>query len=314
MARDADWRPSGNSATWKERARLLRLVREFFHARDVLEVETPVLARTTVTDPAIDSLEVAINGRSWFLQTSPEYHMKRLVAAGSPSIYRLGPVFRAEESGQQHNPEFTMIEWYRLGFSAEELMAEVAELVDLLVGADEYQRVAYDALLVDRLGVTADAGAGALRAALARFMEVSAQVDRRDLLDLAFATALESQPGRCFISDYPADQAALAKTRIDEDGRTVAERFELVIDGLEIANGYEELTDAEVLAQRMDADRRLREAEDRAAPAPDDRLLAAMRAGLPQCAGVAVGFDRLVMLATGAARIDQVLTFPFDRA
>jgi lysyl-tRNA synthetase class 2 len=308
------WHPSGNLATWKERARLLRQVREFFHARGVLEVETPVLARTTVTDPAIDSLEVAIDGHRRYLQTSPEYHMKRLLAAGAPSIYRLGPVFRADESGRQHNPEFTMIEWYRLGFSAEELMAEVADLVDLLIGADEYRRVAYDGLLVDRLGVSADAGVGALRAAVAAFMELPGEVERRDLLDLAFATALSNQPGRCFINDYPADQAALAATRIDEVGREVAERFELVIDGLEIANGYHELTDAEIMAQRMDADRRHRKADGRGAPAPDDRLLAAMRAGLPHCAGVAVGFDRLVMLATGATRIDQVLTFPFDRA
>ena len=312
---DADaWRPAGNPAIWRERARLLDVVRGFFRSRDVLEVETPALARTTVTDPAIDSLEVSIDGQPWYLQTSPEYHMKRLLAAGAPSIYRLGPVFRAEESGARHNPEFTMLEWYRLGFSADELMREVAALVDLLIGGADYQRITYEKLLAG-LGVTADAGDEALRAGLGAVMEIGANVDRCGLLDLAFAAALDAlAPGRYFVVDYPADQAALAATRTGGDGREVAERFELVIDGLEIANGYLELTEAAVLAGRMAADRRIREGDGRINPAADDRLLAAMDSGLPDCAGVAVGFDRLVMLATGASRIEEVMTFPFDRA
>lgn len=307
------WRPSGSPTVWRKRAGLLRAVREFFHARSVLEVDTPVLGRTTVTDPAIDSFAVDIGGERWYLQTSPEYHMKRLLAAGAPSIYRLGPVFRAEESGGRHNPEFTMLEWYRLGFSLRELMTEVGELVDQLIGADAYRHITYAGLLREQLGLSATASPRQVREALGG--DVSPEISGRGVFDLALSVALRRLGrGRYFITDYPADQAALARVRENEDGEPVARRFELVVDGMEIANGYDELTDSTVLEARMAADGKERAREGRPSPGADRRLLAAMEAGLPRCAGVAVGFDRLVMLATGAAAIDDVLTFPFSRA
>ena len=198
------------------RAQALEAIRGFFAARDVVEVQTPVLAPATVTDPDVESIAVPGYG---FLQTSPEYQMKRLLSAGAPSIYQLGPVFRHEERGRLHNPEFTMLEWYRLGFDDQQLMQEVAELVAQVLGPDAVQTVTYQQLVGD----------------------VSGRGDvQRGELDLRFAEACEKlQPGRFFVVDYPADQAALARLR--PDNPSVAARFELVIDGIEIANGYWEL-------------------------------------------------------------------------
>jgi lysyl-tRNA synthetase class 2 len=243
--------------------------------------------------------------------------MKRLLAAGAPAIVRIGPVFRADEQGRLHNPEFTMIEWYRPGFTAHMLREEVAALVDLLLGPAGYPVVTYRELIAGAFVVDAlRADIPALRAALesagiAPSPKVGA--DKRALLDLMFDAALRRRSGRMFLVEFPADQAALAKTRPADD-LELADRFELVIDGLEIANGYAELTDADVLETRMRADVARRRSEGRHAPAPDERLLAAMRTGLPESSGVALGFDRLVMLALGASRLEEVIAFPATRA
>ena len=273
----SDWRPAARIEHLKQRAELLAQARAFFAERNVIEVHTPVLAKHTVTEPDVQSIEVPGYG---YLQTSPEYQMKRLLAAGMPSCYQLGPAFRHGEQGRLHNPEFSMLEWYRLGFDHNQLMYEVADMVDALLGPKPYQRLTYEDVVGKSEGRT------------------------RDALDLAFADACERlTPGRFFITDYPADQAALA--RINPDGQTAA-RFELVIDGVEIANGYWELLDVEEHRQRFKTDGEIRQQRGLPAMAVDEAFIAALQHGLPVCAGVAMGFDRLVMLGIGAKALSDV--------
>ena len=276
----SDWRPLASIEHLKQRAELLAQARAFLVARDVIEVQIPALAKDSITEPDVQSIEVPGYG---YLQTSPEYQMKRLLAAGMPSCYQLGPAFRHGEQGMLHNPEFTMLEWYRLGFDHNQLMYEVADLVDVLLGPKPYQRLTYEDVVGKSKG------------------------RRRDALDLAFAKACERlTPGRFFITDYPADQAALA--RINPDGQTAA-RFELVIDGIEIANGYWELLNADEHRQRFITDSEIRQQRGLPAMALDEAFLAALEHGLPECAGVALGFDRLVMLGVGAKALSHVTAF-----
>ncbi len=317
--REDDWRPSCSIEVLTERSRALSAIRAFFADAGVLEIDTPVLSHTTVTEPAIESLSLRDGPQRYYLQTSPEYQMKRLMAAGAPSIVRIGPVFRAEESGRLHNPEFTMIEWYRIGFELTQLIAEVEALVNRVLGVADYDYLTYGQLLHKGARVDASSASDAeLADALTRIgVELSPgiQLQRRAMLDLLVSNAIDAiGAGRVFITDYPADQAALARIETDIEGRRVAKRFELIIDGIEIANGYDELLDADALATRMDLDRTARARAGRDQPAADVRLLAAMRQGLPACAGVALGFDRLMMLKLGIDTIDAVMPFGITRA
>ena len=284
---------------------MLAAARGFFAARDVLEVQTPLVGRHTTTDPAIASVRLAEGG---ILQTSPEHHMKRLLAAGAPSIYQIGPAFRRGEAGRWHNPEFTLIEWYRLGFNAERLMGEVAELVDALLGAGRYQRRTYAALLRERFGVDGADKPAIVAQARALGLQGDDVGDAADLLVAHAVAGVDAE--RVFITAYPAEQAALARRNADG----TAARFELVVRGLEIANGYDELTDADELRSRMAADAERRRARDLSPVAPDAALLAAQRHGLPACAGVALGFDRLVALRLGARSVAEALAFDWRRA
>lgn len=287
-----DWQPTCSLEALRARAALLRTVRAFFDQRGVLEAQTAVLASATVTEPAVESIAVPGYG---FLQTSPEYQLKRLLAAGAPSLYQLGPVFRAGEAGRRHNPEFVMLEWYRLGFDDAELMDDVAALVDVALGPAGYRRLRYREV-VERAAAVDDA-----------------RLTPREALDLRFSNGLDSLgEGRVFVTDYPADQAALARLRPDDCA--LAARFELVIDGLELANGYWELGDAAALEARFEQEREARRAAGRTVPALDRRFLDAMDAGLPPCAGVALGFDRLLMLKLGASSLAEVMAFPTDIA
>lgn len=304
-----DWRPSCRIDTLPVRAAMLCTAREFFASRNVLEVQTPVLAQGTVTDAAIDSIRVGETGR--YLQTSPEYHMKRLLAAGAPSIYQIGPVFREGEEGRWHNPEFTMIEWYRLGFDTTRLMAEVADLVDALIGSAAYDRIAYADLLGQRFGADIAGADSKTLVNLARDLGTGDEIGVEQALDLLLADAIGSQRGkRVFVTDFPAALAALAK--VDANG--LAARFELVVDGIEIANGYHELQDPGELAARMAGDARRRRDRSRPVVEADQRLLAAQRHGLPDSAGVAVGFDRLLALRLEAASIAETMAFDWQRA
>ena len=321
----ADWKPSAPLAKLKTRARLLRRIRAFFQAHDVLEVDTPILSSAAVTDPHIDSYSIKDprSGESRYLHTSPEFAMKRLLAAGSGSIYQLCKVFRQGELGQRHNPEFTLLEWYRLGFDHQQLMAEVDELVrELLDGyfpLGETQRLTYRDAFVLYAGL--DPHTSSISQLQAKVKQQGIDVtglndtEKDPWLDLLMTHVVEpALPRYCpvFIYDYPASQAALA--RIRQDNPPVAERFELYIYGMELANGFHELTDTQEQRQRFEADNRARQAA-RLAPMPlDEHFLAALAAGLPACAGVALGFDRLVMLAAGAKSISEVLAFDADRA
>ncbi len=305
------------------RAALLAATRAFFAERGVLEVETPCLAGAAATDPHLASLATRCGDRALYLQTSPEYAMKRLLAAGSGAIYQLARAFRDGESGRRHNPEFTLLEWYRPGFDHHRLMDEVEALIATTLGRQERpaERLTYrDAFrryagvdpLTDPVERLAEAAREAASASLPDLGD-----DRDAWLDLLMVTAVQERLGSgglTFLLDYPASQAALARVRREPDGTAVAERFELFIDGVELANGFHELTDPAEQRRRFEHDLALRRERGLPEPPIDEHLLAALEAGMPDCAGVALGFDRLVMLAAGAESIDEVLAFPVDRA
>jgi elongation factor P--(R)-beta-lysine ligase len=317
-----DWRPSCDLETLRERARVLADVRAYFAESGVLEVDTPVLACATVTDPHIDSLYVEACSlgakRRWYLQTSPEFHMKRLLAAGAPSIVRIGPVFRQDEHGRLHSPEFTMIEWYRRDYDLPHLIDDVRKLVDRVLGPAKFRTVSFRELLLAEHGLDPFAATrSSLESAAAALPAAPAPgtLGARELLDLLFASALEALgAGRTFVTGFPSDQAALARCRRDHDGHEVAERFELIVDGIEIANGYHELQDAHELARRMRRDQAERAGAGALVPESDERLLAAMHHGLPACAGVALGFDRLLMCRMGKRQLAEVMPFSIDRS
>ena len=300
------WRPSCSLDALRVRAELLGITRRFFAEREVLEVQTPCLGRHTVTDPAIESLRLAAEAR--FLQTSPEYHMKRLLAAGAPSIYQIAPAFRRGEAGRWHNPEFTLIEWYRLGFDAARLMAEVAELVDALLGPGHYEQRTYAALLQERFGIELTDEDAIRACAHGLGLGEGDLAEATDLLVADAVAAVDAE--RVFVTAYPAEQAALA--RLAADG--TAARFELVVQGVEVANGYHELTDAAALQARFAQDLRERRRRDLPAVTPDPALVAAQEHGLPACAGVAMGFDRLVALRLGVPGVAEAMAFDWRRA
>lgn len=318
------WRPSARRELLVQRAALLARTRAFFASRSVLEVDTPVLVNAAVTDVHIHSARVQLEQRSpgYFLHTSPEYAMKRLLAAGVGDIYQICHVVRAGEHGRLHNPEFTLIEWYRVGFSLESLMDEVEALVRELLGAALEGRTAERLSYCDafRRALRLDPLTAGLEdlARLTRTLgyrpqheAAAATIDRDEQLELLMGALVGPALGRgtlTFVHRYPASQAALAQ--LDPHDSRLALRFELYCEGVELANGFQELASA--IEQRARFEHDLRERSRRGLPQPqmDERLLAALAAGLPACAGVALGFDRLVMLATGAPRIDEVLWTP----
>ena len=320
---DSDWRPTASLAALQRRARMLAQVREFFASRGVLEVETPILSAGAVSDPQIESLATRVAGMTGpsYLSTSPEYAMKRLLAAGSGDIYQVCKVFRDAERGRWHNPEFTMIEWYRLGFDDGALMTEVEGLAALLLAPDRplrpAERLTYAEALRRHAGVDAhqDDESAFERAAADHGIVCRAELDRDAKLDLLMGLVVGPKLGLerpCFICDYPASQASLARLK---PGRpAVAARFEFYIDGIELANGFHELADATEQRARFDGDLAVRGARGQVRPPLDERLLAALKSGIPDCAGVALGFDRLVAVALGAARLSEAMRFSIDNA
>ncbi len=319
-----DWRPTASRGMLELRATLLARTRGFFAARGVLEVDTPIVVNAPVTDVHIQSarvmLESGAGDRPFFLHTSPEYAMKRLLAAGSGDIYQICHVVRAHERGRLHNPEFTLVEWYRLGYSLEALMSEVEALVRELLaphGASRSgTRVSYREAFLQALSLdpfTAPLGQLAEHARRAGFDGTAA--DRDELLELLMGTVVGPRLGRgglTFVHGYPASQAALA--RLDPHDARAAQRFELYCEGVELANGFHELTSAREQRSRFERDLEERRRLGLPPAAVDERLLAALAAGLPDCCGVALGFDRTLMLAAGAERLDAILPFPSERA
>jgi elongation factor P--(R)-beta-lysine ligase len=324
-----EWRPSASFDALRLRARLNAILRGFLSERGVTEVETPVLSRAGNTDPNIASFALEFSGRTdgasrtrW-LRTSPEYPLKRLLAAGFGDCYELGRVFRDGEAGGRHNPEFTMLEWYRVGWDHRQLILEAAALVNTalaLVGRNaELKQVSYHALYREQLGIDpATASDGDLRTALGDVVIDPAGLTRDDWLDLLMTHRLQpSFPAGQLLAlyDYPASQCALARIRGDSaHGVPVAERFELYLGPLELANGYHELADSAEQGARFERDLQRRAERGNVQPSRDENLLSALSAGFPACAGVALGVDRLMMAMLGTTRIAEVLAFDFARA
>jgi lysyl-tRNA synthetase class 2 len=310
---------------------MLSDIRAFFAARGVLEVETPTLSAAATPDPALDSFSTvytgpgAGHGTTLYLHTSPEFPMKRLLAAGSGSIYQLCKVFRNGESGRLHNPEFTLLEWYRVGFDYHQLMDEVAALVGALLAPrlalGPAERLSYRDAFQCHAGLDPHVATHADFVDAARAHDIKPPASMRDphdlgaWRDLLLTHVVEPHLGRgrlTFLYDFPASQASLA--RIHPGEPPLAARFELYVNGVELANGFHELGDSAEQRTRFERQLHLREAGGLHKVPLDEQLLAALEAGLPDCAGVALGVDRLVALAAGTRSIEEVLAFPLARA
>ncbi|MGR9013222.1 MAG: EF-P lysine aminoacylase EpmA [Gammaproteobacteria bacterium] len=319
----SDWRPSCAIELMRLRARLLAELRQFFAERSVLEVETPILSRSIGTDPqlAFFTTEYCLSPRqqTLFLQTSPEFAMKRLLAAGSGSIYQISKAFRNGESGRFHNPEFTMLEWYRVDFTLPQLMDEIEELFAALFSGQslqETQRVSYQEVFASYTGLDPlvfsyqDYCAFAVDSQLSEAVTICGY-DHGMWLDFIFSHKVQPYLGEnllCMVYDYPACQSSLA--RISEANEQVTDRVELFMNGVELGNGYYELADAKEQSSRFDKELAIRKQEELPVTVKDQRLIAALESGLPECSGVAIGLDRLLMQLSGSSSIDEVLSFP----
>ena len=320
-----NWWPSASIEVLKQRALVLQKIRHFFAQRDVLEVDTPALSHATVTDEHLHSFSTqfthpcATQANTLYLQTSPEFAMKRLLCAGSGAIYQICKSFRNEESGRFHNPEFTMLEWYRPGFNHLQLMSEIDELMQIVVGCDAAERVTYQDVFKQHLDccpLTATLADIKSLASQYGYDDLAANEDRKDtLLMLLFSQHVEPKIGQkrpCFVTDFPASQAALAK--ISPTNPLVAERFELYFKGIELANGFHELTNGPEQLRRFEQDNAKRQNMGLNIMPIDNNFIAAIHFGLPTCSGVALGVDRLLMLALSCSEISQVIAFENSRA
>lgn len=320
-----NFQPSANIETLRARAELNSHLREFFESEGFWEVETPLWSRDTCIDTWIDPVACTIDGfGQGFLQTSPEFHMKRLLASGADAIWALTKSFRGGEVGDRHNPEFSIIEWYKTGETHEHAMDRTERLIRMVAKVSRLElrdapfiRLDYYEAFERVLGVHVDEMSAAELQQLARHFapKVTGPFDRDGWLNALLSEAVEpwlSTQGAVFLTNYPASQAALATIRSGTP--PVAERFELYLDGIELANGYHELTDAEELRIRFEQHNQKRAEQQLVALPVESQLLSAMTYGLPACAGVAVGWDRLVMLALGLSSIRDVIAFPIDRA
>ncbi len=322
---DSAWRPAAAMEVIRGRGAMLARVRAYFAAQEVLEVQTPVLSAAATSDPQIESLAAQpARGASLFLQTSPEYPMKRLLAAGIGDCYQVCPVFRDGESGRLHNSEFTMIEWYRLDFGVAEMQQDVDRLFRVacaeLRNFAPSQSITYREAIAGACGIDCrNAEAAEIQAALAAAGIVPANAsgwDRDAWLDLLMGALVGPGLGHgapVFVRDYPPTQASLARLRVESDGSRVAERFELYVDGLELANGFRELGDALEQRRRFEQDLSARRQRGQRTHPLDEKLLEALGCGLPDCCGVALGFDRLVMVAYRLPSLEAAMAFPDAR-
>ncbi len=329
----SDWQPTASLEMLETRARLLSKLRAFFAEKNILEVQTPVLSQAGNTDPTIEIFVTQEHENTKhsiqpsFLNSSPEFAMKRLLAAGYGSIYQITPAFRQDEQGKRHNPEFTLLEWYRIDFDHHALMGEINALLRFIaedfLTLERSQFYSYQDAMIKFADVDPfTASDEELKNASVKAgvdvvgMDDTSQDSYRDnWLNLLMSHVVEKNlPLNCpvFIYDYPASQAALAKIR--KGSPDVAERFELYINGMELANGFHELVDANEQAERFHNEQAQRKKSELAGIPADYHLIDALRHGLPECAGVAIGLDRLLMVLTGTEHINDVLTFPFDRA
>lgn len=318
---NTDWQPTASIDTLKRRAQLLADVRLFFAKKDVLEVDTPILSMAAPTAPYLDSFKTdfipigTTQSQAYYLQTSPEFAMKRLLAAGSGSIYQIAKVFRNGEQGRLHSPEFTMLEWYRLELSLEQLMDEVSALLTSVFAISSHTRLSYQQAFIQFMNIDVfSCSEEDLQQAVREHIDslsTNIELDRDGCLELLMSEVIEPQftalGQAVFIYDFPASQAQLAKIISKrESAMPVAARFELYIEGVEVANGYDELLDADELRQRFERENIQRQQLGKQQMPIDNKLLAAMSSGLPQCTGVALGLERLMMLTLGKTCIAEV--------
>lgn len=319
-----DWQPSATIEMLQQRAGILKSIREFFNKRGYMEVETPLMCHTSVTDPFIQSIPALFQAQGkqneirHYLQTSPEYAMKRLLAAGSGPIFQLCKAFRQGEVGRHHNPEFSMIEWYHPGFDHHALMNETDELLQIILKKPAAERKTYADIFQEYLNLDPHtASISNLKiAAEEKNISVASDISDRDTwLQLLMSEYIEPRIGQqrpCFVYDFPASQAALA--RLQPGNPSVASRFEIYYRGIELANGFHELLDAEEQGKRFEKNNAERKQLGLNEMLIDEFFLAALNHGLPDCAGIALGIDRLVMLAMGQEKMSDVLSFDFARA
>jgi len=319
MSGKAQWQPSASPDIIRARAELLSRIRAFMTERGILEVETPMLGHCSITDPFIEPLSTSVSlpdrteKEVLYLHTSPEYCMKRLLAAGAGSIYQICKVFRDAELGQRHQPEFSMLEWYRIGFDHHDLIRECMELLDVL-GIGPCRKTSYQALFHQYTGLDPHtAELDALRQYAMHKGYADPQSGRHELLDFIFNRVVVDGMNNetVFVYDYPECMAALA--RISQGPQKVAERFELFIKGMEIANGFHELCDASEQRQRFMQEQEIRMQQGKSITELDEYLLKALEQGIPDCAGVAIGLDRLLMVISQCPDIEDVLSFPLTR-
>ncbi|MBK8816818.1 MAG: EF-P lysine aminoacylase GenX [Methylococcaceae bacterium] len=323
-----DWQPGCSLQMLHLRAKMLQNIRKFFAERSVLEVETPLLGSAIGTDPQLDFFTTTFQWspmqQKLFLQTSPEFAMKRLLASGSGSIYQICKAFRNGESGRFHNPEFTMLEWYRVGYSLPELMSEIDELMmQLFDGIKSFQpaeKITYQAVFKSYTNLDPIAFSYEDYAAYARNHGISEAIticgqDQSAWLDFIFSHHIQPHLGWdsiCLIYGYPACFSSLA--RVNAENSAITDRVELFIQGVELGNGYYELGDFKEQSSRFDREIAARKASERPDIVKDNKLLAALEAGLPDCSGIAIGLDRVLMLLSESASIDEVLSFSISRA
>jgi len=323
------WQPTMDWQNAKQRAHILAQIRSFFLALDIIEVETPLLSHATVTDVHLDAFSTLYNysaeshcdeSTNLYAQTSPEFAMKRLLASGYGCCYQICKAFRHEQQGRYHNPEFTMLEWYRVGFDHFQLMDEVAELLSSVLGCQQVERISYQELFIREVAIDPlMTNRDELIRIISAHDKLSDWLEQEDCLDtlLQFIMAELIEPNigdnkPCFVYNFPASQASLAKISL-KDPR-VAERFECYFKGIELANGFHELTDVAQQKLRFEQDNQTRTTLGKIEQDIDQHFISALEHGLPACAGVALGIDRLVMLALTVNKIDQVITFPIVNA
>jgi lysyl-tRNA synthetase class 2 len=313
MIPPSSWQPSAQIDMLQARAKLYRVIREFFETRCVLEVDTPILSQAGTVDPFIESLVTEVCGKSFYLQTSPEFFLKRLLASGSGDIYSLGKVFRQGERGNNHHPEFTLLEWYRLAWNEHQLMDELGSLMRSLMPNIVIKKTSYQDLFLAHFNIdphTVDLEK------LVRLVKEEIDItfdllDKPTCFDLLMTHCIEPKMPKAllFVYDYPRESAALACLGTNIRGQIVARRFEAYLNGLELANGYYELTDAVEQQRRFEKDVKYRR-DNCLAPVPFDRhLITALVSGMPACSGVAVGVDRMLMVIGEKSSIDEVLSF-----
>lgn len=322
------WQPTLTWENAQKRAEIIAQIRKFFSARNVVEVETPALSLSTVTDVHLEALSCKYHFLSdstmdhactLYLQTSPEFHMKRLLASGYGCIFQIAKAFRHEEAGRYHNAEFTMLEWYRLGFDHFALMQEVSALLQAILHCNPPTQISYQQVFIEQLNVDP------LLASREQLLDIinahnkmsdwlAVEQDIDILLQFIFSELIEVKIGitaPCFVYNFPRSQAALAQICPDDD--RVAQRFECYYQGVELVNGFNELTDGPKQLKRFQEDNAIRASVGKDSRVIDKHFMAALEHGLPQCSGVALGLDRLVMLALKADHIEQVMSFTVNR-